>query len=279
MDGPRPSFLTRNEFLIRRLHSLSGLIPVGAYMVVHLATNASVLNGPASFQQNVYSIHSLGVILPVVEWGFIFLPILFHAIIGVVIVAGGLPNQNEYRYAANWRYTLQRWTGMIAFAFIMWHVFHMHGWFHFEPWTAEVVEPLGGAQFRPYSATSSAGLALQSIVVSGLYAIGVLACVYHLANGIWSMGITWGAWTTPRSQSWALRVCSVFGLLLAIVGLSALFGLREAGQGEPLQKTIAIENTMYEHKVDAGEIQPNEHKRLHQEESPDDGVARSQQAR
>jgi hypothetical protein len=56
---PSTSFLARNEFLIRRLHSLSGLIPVGAYMVVHLLTNASVLESPATFQRNVYTIHSL----------------------------------------------------------------------------------------------------------------------------------------------------------------------------------------------------------------------------
>ena len=43
-SSPAPSsagFLARNEFLLRRLHSLSGLIPVGAYMVVHLLTNAT----------------------------------------------------------------------------------------------------------------------------------------------------------------------------------------------------------------------------------------------
>ncbi len=46
-------FFTKHEFLIRRLHSLSGLVPVGAYMVVHLLVNASILNGAGSFQQFV----------------------------------------------------------------------------------------------------------------------------------------------------------------------------------------------------------------------------------
>ncbi|HRX77514.1 MAG TPA: succinate dehydrogenase, partial [Pirellulaceae bacterium] len=79
-----PSFLARHEFLIRRLHSLSGLIPVGAYMCIHLLTNASTLDSSATFQRAVYQIHSLGSILPLVEWVFIFIPILFHGIIGVV---------------------------------------------------------------------------------------------------------------------------------------------------------------------------------------------------
>jgi succinate dehydrogenase / fumarate reductase cytochrome b subunit len=66
VDNASSSFLARHEFLIRRLHSLSGLIPVGAYMVIHLLTNASTLSGPMSFQNAVYQIHSLGAILPVV---------------------------------------------------------------------------------------------------------------------------------------------------------------------------------------------------------------------
>ena len=64
-------------------------------MVVHLLTNASVLDSPATFQKNVYSIHSLGVILPVVEWVFIFIPLLFHAIFGVLIIRGGAAEQQH----------------------------------------------------------------------------------------------------------------------------------------------------------------------------------------
>jgi len=141
--APSGTFLERNEFLLRRLHSLSGLVPVGAYMVVHLATNASVLDSPATFQRNVYSIHSLGSALPIVEWVFIFLPLLYHAIYGVLITRGALPNSSTYKYTNNVRYTLQRATGMIAFLFIMWHVFHMHGWFHADAWMQTVAEPLG----------------------------------------------------------------------------------------------------------------------------------------
>lgn len=272
MDGPPLPFLVRHEFLIRRLHSLSGLIPVGAYLVVHLATNASVLDGPGTFQSNVYKIHSLGALLPFVEWGFIFIPILFHAIVGVVIVAGALPNNTVYRYGANWRYTLQRWTGMIAFAFIVWHVFQMHGWFHNQWWLANVAEPYGGAEFRPYNAASSAGLALQSSIVAALYAVGVLACVYHLANGLWTMGITWGVWTSPRAQSRALSVCGAFGVLLAVVGLGALGGMRAAGHGEALEHARQVEDQMYEHRIETGEVKPNEHKRAKPDESTTDNL-------
>ena len=265
MDSSQQSFLVRHDFLIRRLHSLSGLIPVGAYMVVHLLTNASVLESPAAFQGNVYKIHSLGSLLPLVEWVFIFIPILFHAIIGIVIVAGGMPNSNQYRYGPNYRYTLQRATGMIAFLFIMVHVFHMHGWFHADVWLENVVRPLGGGQFRAYNAASTAGEALQSAAMVTLYLIGVLSCVYHLANGIWTMGITWGVWTSPRAQARASAACGVFGVLLAVVGVGSLFGMWAVGQGERLQEAIQAEDRMYEHKTESGEIAPDEQKRKGQE--------------
>jgi succinate dehydrogenase / fumarate reductase cytochrome b subunit len=257
----QPSFLARNDFLIRRLHSLSGLIPVGGYMIIHLLVNASVLESPNTFQKNVYQIHSLGALLPVVEWTFIFIPILFHAIVGVAIIAGGMPNTINYPYSANRRYTWQRITGMIAFVFIAVHVFHMHGWFHADVWLEKVVHPLGGAQFRAYNAVSTAGEALQSGVWVAFYLIGVLACVYHLANGIWTMGITWGVWISEAAQRRALRICTVFGVLLAIVGVSALFGMRQYGTGEKLIEAREAEDNMYEHKVEAGELEPNKHKR------------------
>ena len=110
MNDSAVTFLHRNEFVIRRLHSLSGLLPVGAYMTVHLIVNASLLNGPGTFQHNVNQIHALGKLLPLVEWLFIFLPIIFHAVIGVWILRSGVSNQDHYRYVSNWRYTLQRWS-------------------------------------------------------------------------------------------------------------------------------------------------------------------------
>ena len=118
MTAPDPSqsFLARHQFLIYRLFSLAGLVPVGAFLVVHLLTNASVLAGPGTFQSRVDMIHSLGPLLVPIEWAFIFLPMLFHAVIGFVIIANGLPNVGSYAYVGNVRYTLQRATGMIAFA-------------------------------------------------------------------------------------------------------------------------------------------------------------------
>lgn len=264
MDSSPPSFLNRYDFLIRRLHSLSGLIPVGAYMVIHLVVNASVINSPDTFQNNVFTIHKFGSLLPIIEWTFIFIPILFHAIVGMVIVAGGLPNTHNYPYEANYRYTLQRATGVIAFFFIGIHVFHMHGWFHNSVWMDYVVTPLGGGVFKPYSATSTASEAMQNIVVVVIYAVGVLASVFHLANGIWTMGITWGVWTSQAAQRRALYVCAAFGVLLTVVSAGALFGLRAAANTpEKLEALRQREAEILEYRLKAGDVLEDEHKVYH----------------
>lgn len=267
MSAAATSFFGRHEFLIRRLHSLSGLIPVGAYMTVHLLVNASILNGPGSFQTNVNQIHSLGMVLPVVEWGFIFLPLLFHMLVGIWIIRTGKSNTDQYRFVSNWRYTLQRWSGVIATVFILLHVFHLHGWFHFDSWLKNVAEPLGMAKFRPYNAASTLALAMSGFMWPPFYVIGVLCCVFHLANGIWTMGITWGVWLSPAAQRRANYVCAAFGIGLAVVGLSAIVGV----QRTDVEEARTVENAMYEQKVHTGEIKPDPHKRSEPEHSP--GVA------
>jgi succinate dehydrogenase / fumarate reductase cytochrome b subunit len=257
-SGDESSFLSRHEFLLRRLHSLSGVLPVGAYMVVHLLTNATILDAEGTFQRQVNLIHNLPMLV-VIEWVFIFLPLLYHAIYGILIVREGLPNHSTYRYGSNVRYTLQRATGMIAFVFIMWHVFHMHGWIHTE-WWEKTVHGFG-AMFRPYNAGSTAAEAMQANVLYPIfYAIGVLSCVYHLANGIWTFGITWGLWTTAAAQARALRVCAVFGVLLGFVGLSAIFGFSTADA----KKLRVRENQIIKARIESGEIDPDSPKIYHE---------------
>ena len=231
-------------------------------MVVHLVTNASVLDGPGAFQKKVYTIHSLGPLLPLVEWTFIFIPILFHAIVGVLIVAGAMPNTLSYPYGANCRYTLQRVTGMIAFVFIVWHVFHMHGWFHAEGWMKNVVEPFGGGQFRPYNAASTAGRGAAE--PGGGRCCTRSACcpacfTWPTASGRWASPGACGPARRPSGgRLWA---CGVFGVLLGVVGLSALGGMRAVGSGEALDEARQVEDRMYEHRIEAGEVTPDEHKR------------------
>ena len=235
---PKPSFLTRHQFIIYRLFSLAGLIPVGAYMVVHLLTNASVINGVSAFQENVDRIHSLGKALWIVEWAFIFLPLMFHAAVGWLIISGAMPNTGSYAYASNIRYTLQRATGIIAFVFIVLHVIQLHHFFG-APFK-EIGDTKFGAQFDPTHAASSAAVALQPLWIKGLYLVGMLSAIYHFANGLWTQGITWGIWTSAKAQKRASWVSVIVGLLLTAVGVTALAGFSFVN----VEQAQKVENAM-----------------------------------
>jgi succinate dehydrogenase / fumarate reductase cytochrome b subunit len=227
-------------------------------MCVHLLTNASLASGVDVFQNAVYAIHSLP-FLPVIEWVFIFLPIIFHAVAGVWITQSGHSNLSAYRLAGNRRYTWQRISGYIAIVFIFMHVFHLHGWFHADWWLQTVAEPLGMAQFDPYNAGSSLANAMKSlgIVWPVFYAVGVLACTYHLANGIWTAGITWGLWLTPKAQLRASYACLGFGVFIGLAGLTALGA---ANRTDAVSAKVT-EDKMYQVREEGRMIKPDEHKR------------------
>ncbi|MGC4003889.1 MAG: succinate dehydrogenase [Pirellulales bacterium] len=205
--GPRPW-----QFILYRLFSLSGLLPIGGYLCIHLLTNSTVAAGAAPFQKNVNSIHALGPALPFVEWAFIFGPMLFHATVGFMIISGAVLNVGSYPYASNIRYTLQRVTGVLAFLFIVWHILHLHHYGH----------AVGGGKFDPEHAASSAAVALSPLAIKIIYFIGVTAAVYHFSNGLWTQGITWGIWTSKTAMKRANYVCAAIGVGLFIVGMTSL---------------------------------------------------------
>ena len=117
------AWMSKNEFLLRRLHSLSGVIPVGFFLLEHLFTNSMAFYGPEKFNEHVKWLHDLPY-LAILEFGFIFMPLAFHGIYGIYIARTGRSNAAAYGYMDNWRYTLQRVTGYIAFVFIIAHLAH-----------------------------------------------------------------------------------------------------------------------------------------------------------
>lgn len=257
------SFLLRHEFAIRRLHSLLGIVPLGLYMAIHLATNASLLNAPETFQRAVYMIHSPGKLLPLIEWAFIFAPLIFHALLGVWIAKTGQFNGSQYRFASNRRYSWQRWTGFIALVYLFFHILHLHGWFHGDLWL-QGMRMLGFASFRPYNAASTLVEAMQGWFWPPFYLIGVLACVYHLANGLWTAGISWGLWISPQAQRRASRLCGAIGIALAMVGVSAWWAAVYPGD-KGVQNMVEVEDRMYEAATAAGMVTPDPEKRAERE--------------
>ncbi len=232
MGNPESTgWIRRHHFLLRRLHSLSGIIPIGVFLTVHLSINSTIMHGGEAFQTAVDGLHLLDRVgaLTAVEVVFIFVPILFHAVLGVQIWLSGQMNVASHTYGGNIRYTLQRITGLVAIVFIVFHLWHVH-------WLGSYC---GGGAFDPHDAAATAAAALQPAFLRCVYGIGMLAAVFHLANGIWTFLITWGITIGATGQRKVGWVCAALGILLGLAGLGSLRAFGRFTPQEPQQHQLA----------------------------------------
>ncbi len=221
------------HFLLRRLHSLTGVVPIGAFLFNHLLTNSTAFLGPEHFDEHVKWLHSLPWLLAI-EIGFIFAPLAFHAGYGVVIALQGRSNVSAYPYMDNWRYTLQRVTAWITLVFVIVHLLH----FRFAHWFGLP----NYKSFHPaFFVNTAAGftwlMPLWAWMV--LYVIGLTAAVYHFCNGLVTFCITWGITIGDRSRRMVLRGASGLAAVLMIWGLLSLWALARGAESRPVAPEAA----------------------------------------
>lgn len=208
--------LNRENYFWHKLHSLTGVIPVGFYMVQHLTLNSFSLAGAEKFNSVGEFFESLPQhLFLVLEVGFIWIPLIFHSVYGIFITNRGQQNllTTKYRWSQNRMYTLQRWTGIFIFFYLMYHVatttvYRMYTGNHAVVQYAAWHEKL----------TSFGGLILV------LYMLGVITSAYHLAYGLWNFAIRWGITITERAQHRIQKFSLAVFILLTVLGWAALFG-------------------------------------------------------
>lgn len=198
----------RRPYLLRKLHSLSGVLPVGGFLCFHLWTNAKAMQGQARFDSAVAEIHHMPY-LPVLEAG-ILLPLLFHALYGVKLALESKPNVKLYSYSRNWMYTLQRTTGLIAFAFIAYHLWEL--------WAQKQLGRLPAEQFYGALCANMSSTVKGVPIVALVYLLGIAASVFHFANGLWGFCFSWGITVSRRAQRGAAGVFGLVGLALFLLG-------------------------------------------------------------
>jgi succinate dehydrogenase / fumarate reductase, cytochrome b subunit len=224
------------HFLLRKLHSLSGIVPIGVFLIEHLLTNSRAFNwfglfhgGREEFNTAVKGIHGLPYLLLLEVFG-IFLPLAFHAIYGIKIALDAQPNIHAYPYMANRRYTLQRITGYIAFIFIIVHLFKFR-FAHWIGWGPEFMDPENTDKFEMTRRglmqwhITQLGIIVPAWITISFYLVGLWAACYHFANGIWSFCISWGITIGQTAQRRMGYAAATVGIVLFIWGAASLYGL------------------------------------------------------
>jgi succinate dehydrogenase/fumarate reductase cytochrome b subunit len=111
-------------------------------------------------------------------------------------------------------YTFQRVTGLLALAFILFHLY--------EYWYQKLTGKLAIEQFYPALCQNMAYAVGPVPVVGLIYAIGISACVFHFANGLYGFCFSWGITSTRRSQQQAATVFGIIGLAVLALGLTTV---------------------------------------------------------
>jgi succinate dehydrogenase / fumarate reductase cytochrome b subunit len=200
-------------FILRKLHQLTGIMPLGFFLLEHFYTNSKALHGAAAFNTAVQDLQAIPYVL-LIEIGGIFIPLTYHAVYGLVITAEARPNNLHYPYSRNWFYTIQRVTGIILFFFILFHLLH----FRFGLFPG--LNPLSVAR-NPGEAFEIVAGEFRRVPIFILYVVGITSTVWHLANGVWLFLVDWGITIGERSQKIAGYACLGFGVVLLVVGINA----------------------------------------------------------
>ena len=213
-------------FILRKLHQLSGIVPLGAFLLEHFYTNSKAAHptmGAQNFNKAVEDLQAIPYIL-LVETTFIFIPLLYHAIYGLVITVEARPNNLNYPYPRNWFYTIQRLTGVILFFFILFHVLNFRfGVLPFMPTFGKSVAHHASEGYQIVSYEFSIWW------IAAIYVIGITSTVWHFANGIWLFLVDWGITIGAQAQRLTGYACIAFGAVLLLVGLNAMIAFIRPG--------------------------------------------------
>ena len=201
------------SFVLRRLHSLTGIVPVGAFLFEHiLISNSTAISGPAAYARQVSFLANLPLVFFLELFG-IWIPIAYHGLYGCYIWYRGDSNTAAYPWSGNWMYTLQRWTGGIALVYIVWHVYTMR---------------FVGVDLHD-NPMASFGKVQGEVMHTGLflfYLVGLVAASWHFAYGIWLFCAKWGIVSGDQAQQRLLRLCLAFFLVLCAAGFASLYAFR-----------------------------------------------------
>ena len=201
------------HFYLRRLHSLTGIFPLGVFLLEHFFGNAFATRGPEAY--NRYVEFLLGMpYLPVLEIGLVFGPLLFHGIYGLLISAEGdvlRPTQGLGARYHNAAYVLQRLTGIILLVFISYHVSNTR------------VQAVFFGQHVDYAYMASYFAPTYEKIV---YTVGILCACYHFAHGLFNFAYKWGITISPRAQQAMTYVSLAVFLGMSAVGLHILFAFK-----------------------------------------------------
>jgi len=188
---------------------LTGIVPVGLFLLEHFLSNSEAINGVAAYNAQVKFLTGLPFRLTLEIFG-IFIPLAFHALYGVYIWWRGENNVIDYPWTGNWLYTTQRYTGIVVFAYVTFHLWTMR-------FTGIHLTEHSDAAFWKVQSELSHPLAL------AIYVVGIVAASWHFGYGLFLFAAKWGIVTGDKARKRAQGLGIALSLVLVLAGLVSIY--------------------------------------------------------
>lgn len=215
------------EFMLRRLHSLLGIVPLAGFIFFHFFENAYSTRGQLPYNKNVDALRGLP-FLQAIEWSLLLGPFLLHMFYGVWITFTARPNVLRENYARNWAYFAQRVSAAVVFVFIVYHVVGLR---FLEP----ALDPkTGKVDYFDYLR-----IQFQNPWIYWWYVVGIGCTAFHLANGICTFCMTWGITIGRAAQKYTAYAMTAAGIVAFAMGVNAINGFNHRSATAPEQHVEA----------------------------------------
>jgi succinate dehydrogenase/fumarate reductase cytochrome b subunit (b558 family) len=212
--GPSPPTLGA------RLHALTGVIALGAFLAEHLIVNASALGGQPVFDAWVGSL-ARSRVATVVEVLVVLLPLGYHAVYGLAMIARRAPALRPYPVLHARLVLLERVTAAVLFVFLAFHLWELRLQRLVHAMPADLLYT------RLTAHLSSTWWGVPWIAIG--YLLGLAAACFHVANGVAAYWADTRGVTAPAARRRVALQWGGLGLVMFVAGAVVVMSLATGG--------------------------------------------------
>jgi succinate dehydrogenase / fumarate reductase cytochrome b subunit len=202
--------------------AVTGVVMLG-FVLAHMVGNLKMYLGPAEYNHYAEFLRNLLVpIFPrtVVLWlmrGGLIVAVLLHMHAAYSLTqlnrkARSVKYQSPRDYqVANFASRTMRWTGIIIFLFLLWHLSDLT-WGFANGWGGDGSFVRGDVYFNVVRS-------FERVPVSVLYIVANIALGIHLFHGVWSLFQSMG-WNNPRFNKWRRQLAIGISSIIVVANVS-----------------------------------------------------------
>jgi len=199
---------------LRRLFSLSGVVPLGAFLLLHLWTAAALLSSNATYDRQVAVLHG-GPVVGLLAIALVLVPLAFHGVYGTWLAFQ--PRPAQHAYGSGLMLALQRISGLVVLLFV---VAHLRATL-VPAWRGQLLVGSYSTRLVADLSTLDSGIPWTALG----YLVGMAATVFHLATGMTSFGIARGLVRGPVAERRSRFFFRAIGIGVFAIGAATILAL------------------------------------------------------